>query len=304
MTLVVGYAPDGRSRAVLDLAALLARSSGDDLLLCAVIPAPWPPSPARVDAEYQEYLERSANEALEQARARLPDDIPAQLDVRHARSAPAGLLAAAQEHDASLLVAGCSSTGSSGTIALGSTTSRLLHSSPIPVALAPRGFRAKPDARVARVTAAFSEAADDLVIAAAGVAARVGASLRLASFAVRSRPPYTSGVGTGPEAALIKEWTEGIRTAGNAALAQVADLPARPKELEAVIGHGESWQEALEQVEWDDGDVLVVGSSSVGPIARVFLGSRASKIVRNSPVPVVLVPRGRAAELAEEAMAS
>ena len=69
-----------------------------------------------------------------------------------------------------------------------------------------------------------------------------------------------------------------------------------------MIGHGENWDEALEDVEWEEGDVLVVGSSSIGPIARVFLGSRASKIVRHSPVPVVVVPRGRAAELAEEAM--
>ena len=40
--------------------------------------------------------------------------------------------------------------------------------------------------------------------------------------------------------------------------------------------------------------MLVVGSSSIGPVARVFLGSRADKIVRHSPVPVVLVPRGAA----------
>ena len=39
--------------------------------------------------------------------------------------------------------------------------------------------------------------------------------------------------------------------------------------------------------------MLVVGSSSVGPIARVFLGSRATKIVQHSPVPVVLVPARR-----------
>ena len=50
--------------------------------------------------------------------------------------------------------------------------------------------------------------------------------------------------------------------------------------------------------------MLVVGSSSVGPIARVFLGSRSSKIVRHSPVPVAVVPRGAAAELAEQAEAS
>ncbi|MGH3039668.1 MAG: universal stress protein [Gaiellaceae bacterium] len=50
-----------------------------------------------------------------------------------------------------------------------------------------------------------------------------------------------------------------------------------------------------------DGDVLAVGSSAVGPVARVFLGSRASKIVRNSPVPVAVVPRVTAAERAGRA---
>ena len=68
---------------------MLARSAGDDLVVCAVIPAPWPPSPARVDAEYQAYLEQAASEALEQARERLPEDIPAQYVV-HARALGAG----------------------------------------------------------------------------------------------------------------------------------------------------------------------------------------------------------------------
>ena len=88
---------------------------------------------------------------------------------------------------------------------------------------------------------------------------------------------------------------------GRAALDRVGHLPAAPPELEAVVGSGESWDEALEDVEWRDGDVLVVGSSAHGAIARVFLGSRASKIVRSSPVPVVVVPRGAAVELAQEA---
>ncbi len=53
-----------------------------------------------------------------------------------------------------------------------------------------------------------------------------------------------------------------------------------------------------------DGDVLAVGSSSLGPVARVFLGSRASKIIRHSSVPVVVVPRHAAEELVEEAVAA
>jgi nucleotide-binding universal stress UspA family protein len=72
-------------------------------------------------------------------------------------------------------------------------------------------------------------------------------------------------------------------------------------QLECVVGRGESWKEVLETIESEDGDVLVVGSSSMGPIARVFLGARSSKIVRNSPVPVVVVPRAAVAEVAEQA---
>jgi nucleotide-binding universal stress UspA family protein len=74
-----------------------------------------------------------------------------------------------------------------------------------------------------------------------------------------------------------------------------------PRDLEFVVGQGEDWGEALEDVPWHERDVLVVGSSSVGPLAQVFLGSRSTKIVRHSPVPVVVVPRGRAKELAAEA---
>jgi nucleotide-binding universal stress UspA family protein len=56
---------------------------------------------------------------------------------------------------------------------------------------------------------------------------------------------------------------------------------------------------AMDQLEWEPGEVLVVGSSPVGALARVFLGSRAIKIVRYSPVPVLVVPAAIAAEAAE-----
>jgi nucleotide-binding universal stress UspA family protein len=68
--------------------------------------------------------------------------------------------------------------------------------------------------------------------------------------------------------------------------------------VEIVVGHGESWEEAIDDVGWDDEDVLVVGSSAIGPIAQVFLGSRGTKILRSSPVPVVVVPHGQAEKLA------
>jgi nucleotide-binding universal stress UspA family protein len=268
MTLLAGFAPDGKGRGVLHLAALLARSSGEPLVVGAVIPRPWAPSPARVDAEYQEFTDTAADDALAQARRRLPDDVEATFVVHHARSAPAGLLELASEHQARAIVTG----------PLGSTTDRLLHSSPVPVAVAPKGFRTAPGARVRRVTVAFGGSDPSLIEAASREAARVGAQLRVASFAVRAHAPYTSGVGAEGRGGVLDEWLEAIRS-------------AVPEGLEVAIGQGTDWEEAIEEIEWSDGDVLVVGSSSIGPVAQLFLGSRAAKIIRHAPVPVVMVPR-------------
>jgi nucleotide-binding universal stress UspA family protein len=292
MTIVVGVPPDGRGRGGVLLAGMLARSAQDDLVLCAVVPAPWPPSPARVDAEYRAQLDRDASAALSAGAARLPTDVSAVTVVHHARSVASGLLEAAEQRDADLIVVGSSSSGVLGRMSLGSVSSRLLHSSPLPVALAPRGFRCPADARVRRVTSAFGGSNGELGVAAA-LAAKLGAPLRIASFAVRSRPPYTSGVGREADDAMIREWIEQIVAAVKTALDEAEGLPAAQSQLETVIGCGESWDEALEDVEWDADDVLVVGSSSVGPIERVFLGSRSAKIVRHSPVPVVVIPRSR-----------
>ena len=303
MTLVVGLPRDERRTPALHLAAIATRSANEHLVVCAVVPSAWPPSLARIDAEYQAYLDTSTQETLDAAAAELPPDVPATFVRHHARSASAGLLEVAAEHHARMLILGSSSAGSWGRVAFGSVAERLLHTSPVPIALAPRGFRSRAGARIRRVTAAFgaTEGANDLVLAAAGVAARVDASVRIASFAVRPRAIITAGVGPRAEDAVVAEWARDIERAQQAAMAQVSELPTVPSPLETVIGYGENWDEALEDIEWADGDVLVVGSSAVGPAARVFLGSRASKIIRRSPVPVVVVPRGAVPELVARA---
>lgn len=301
MTMIVGYAPDERGKTALHLASMLARSAGDELVVCSVVPAPWVPGMARIDAEYRKQLDQIADQALEVARRNLSGDVPARFERHSARSAPAGLLELAKQYDAGMIVLGSSSAGVFGHIALGSVTDRLLHSSPVAIALVPRGFRCRPDAGVKRVTAAYggSASAENLVLAAARVAARVGASLRIASFAVWSRPAYTTRLGTDSEDLVLQEWIADLEKTVHAAFEQVEELAEAPRKVETVVGHGETWDEAIDDVGWDDGDVLVVGSSELGPVAQVFLGSRATKILRHSPVPVVVVPRGQAEEIAK-----
>ncbi len=191
MTLIVAYAPDERGKTALHLASMLARSIGDELVICSVIPAPWVPGMARIDAEYRKELDEIADQALELARKNLPGDVSARFERHSARSAPAGLLELAKQYDGYMIVVGTSSAGVFGHISLGSVTNRLLHSSPVAIALAPRGFRSQPGAKVKRVTAAYdgSASAGSLLLAAAGW--RHGSALRYGSRRSRcGRAPH------------------------------------------------------------------------------------------------------------------
>ncbi len=67
---------------------------------------------------------------------------------------------------------------------------------------------------------------------------------------------------------------------------------------------GRDWEDALDSLPWEEGELLVVGSSRLGPVARVFLGSNSTKIMRGSPVPVLVVPRGADVHLDDTAPAS
>jgi nucleotide-binding universal stress UspA family protein len=293
VTVALGLPRGERATAALELGALLARSSGTDLVVCAVAPAAWPPGLAKIDAEYQEYLDQVTQEALDAAKLALPDDVPASFVAVRARSTPAGLLEVAEKHGASLLVLGSSSAGGIGRVSLGSVADHVLHSAPVPVAMAPRGFRCRAGSKIRRVTAAYgaTSGSAEFAAAAAEVAIQFGAALRLASFAVRSGPVVTAGVGLHAEDGVLREWSAHIEQAQRDTLARLAELSSAPPALESAVGYGRDWHEAVEDIGWTDGDLLAVGSSSVGPLARVFLGSRASKIVRNSPVPVVVLPR-------------
>jgi nucleotide-binding universal stress UspA family protein len=301
VTIVVGYPPNRRGKAVLSLAALLARSSGEDLVVCTVAPSPWLPGVVREDTAFQSQIDDMTDSALAQARAELPADVTATFTAGKARSAPTGLLDAAAQHQASLIAVGSSAAGLFGHIALSSVADRLLHSSPVPVALAPRGFRAAGVAKVARVTVAYtgSEQGDLLLRAAAVLARRFAATIRLASFAVQPAPPVTARF-RAESADVVAEWKATIQASAR----RVLDYDSAPTQPDAdgpdvAVGQGNDWETALHDVDWDDGDLLVIGSSESGPVARVFLGSRAAKIIRHTPVPVLVVPRGTAEDLSQ-----
>lgn len=295
MTVVVGVSPTHRTRDSCYLATMLARSERTDLLLVSVVPAPWHGRSGRVDAEYRDYLRSQAAESLDALAGIVPPDVPARTEVRESVSVSEGLVRAAQDVDASVLVLGSSAVGLIGRIGLGSVTERLLHSSPVPVAVAPQGFTASADKRITRMSIAYAVGRDEtgLITAAADVAHQVGATLRLVAFAVRPPGPTGGAAGLQLEDDVAETWSDQLARARAGLLTRLSGLPEPPHQEEPVIGRGSTWARALESVPWGRGDLLVVGSSRSARSPWVFLGGTASKIARHSPVPVVVVPRGR-----------
>ena len=140
MTIVIGLAPNERGAAAVHLGSMLARSISDDVVVATVIPTPWPPNPNRIDDEYLALQEKAAEEALAVARTQIGPDLSVELVIHHARSVSSGLLEVARQHNATLVALGASSSGVLGLVSLGGVAQRILHSSDIPVTLAPLGF--------------------------------------------------------------------------------------------------------------------------------------------------------------------
>lgn len=309
MTILVGYLPAKGGRASLDLAALMARSGPavEPIAVVTVVPNHWAtPSMAKVDAEFAAWAHQQGDDALDQARRYLADKWPdagATFHRVHGRSVPSALTAACEELSADLLVLGSSTDGRVGQIIVGSTATPLLHSSEVPIGIAPRGYRAPKGSTLGRLTCSFAatEEATDLLTATAQMGVRLGCPLRIVTFGVRGRTMYPPEVGLHAEDQVLRQWHEQVQAAQQVAAARLTELGLLPDSTTTAIATGRSWAEAMDEVDWAAGEILVVGSSAGGRLARVFLGSGAIKIVRYSPVPVVVVPAAVAAEAAEAA---
>ncbi len=59
----------------------------------------------------------------------------------------------------------------------------------------------------------------------------------------------------------------------------------------ATIVDGSTVEEAVSKLEWQDGDLIMVGSSRLCAPRRLFLGSTAAKMLRVLDVPMMVVPR-------------
>ena len=164
MSVAVGYLAGKGGRSPLYLAVEAAKTLKTSLTVLTVVPRPWmTPSIARIDAEYAQYAEQLAADSAKEAQECL-DSIGKGVKVdfhkvAH-RSASGGLLEAVDELKAEALVLGSAADGKLGQVVIGSTADRLLHSSPIPLAISPRGYRGSKSGGLSRLTCAYPGTAE------------------------------------------------------------------------------------------------------------------------------------------------
>ncbi|TDD89922.1 universal stress protein [Actinomadura darangshiensis] len=300
MRVLVGYSPDERGDDALALAALAARTMAAPLTVLHVHPPPWPArGPGSVDAEWVAYLKAQAEEALAAAAGRLAElDVPeadVTLRVHAHRGSGRGLIEVARDMGAGLIVAGSAPRGRRGRVAIGSTADQLLHGSPVPVMLAPRGYAADPPGRLARMTLAYWRRRDTEgpLSAAAELAGRLDVELRLLTLVLR--PPGLSARFHVPGGVLDRQLAQAEED-----LRHAAGLFGGRTPVERLTAVGPDVAKTLGTVDMLHGEVLACLSGQDGPLRKVFLGETAGKIVRAAACPVLLLPRGSAARAGGE----
>ncbi len=273
MRYVVGFTGTERARDAVALATSLAMTQGAKIDLVTVLNPPQDGSVAKGA--------KAAEEGLKRAQDELPAGIDSETHVRVADSFAEGLLDIAQDLNAGLIVIGPTNSGLLRRFTVGTVATALLHASPVPVALAPRGYRHRD--KLSRLTCAVGgrTGADAVLDVAVEAAARRGLPLRLISLIALDAHGTTHPIDT------VKTAHEHARTL----LSKAQDQLPRDHDSTVTVAHGRSIEQAMDDVDWDPGELVIVGSSRLAQRRQLFIGSTANKMLRGLPVPMVVVPR-------------
>ena len=278
MRYVVGYQLDERGADAVALGVAIARAQDAKLDLMLVLGEDAPYVAANPEGGHVDPEERQVIAAQRTALGMVPDDVKAEFHVRQGSSFAAVLIEAAVEFEAALIVVGAASNGLFKRYTVGSVANSLLHASPIPVALAPRGYhRMEP---IRRLTAFIGErrGADAAVDVALVASRRRDVPLRFVSLVeLDERGEHGENVNAAHRHA-------------NTLLVDAAQKLPEGHEASVEVAHGRTFEEAVDSIEWLDGELVIIGSSRLAQKRRLFMGTTANKILRALPVPMVVVP--------------
>jgi nucleotide-binding universal stress UspA family protein len=204
---------------------------------------------------------------------------------------PARVLhALAEEESVDLIVVGSPHRGTVGRAVLGSVAENLLHGCSRPLVVAPRSYASTDHGEVSLIAVAYDGTPEAKLALkhAEALAAATEATLRILTVAAPAVPMpggvgYAPMVGFDPEA-LIEEAVGSVGPGIQVESRRLAGPPAA----------------ALADACEDTVDLLVVGSRGYGPLGRVFAGSVCSKLITVASCPVLVLPRPKGREKAQD----
>ncbi|MCI6574601.1 MAG: universal stress protein [Actinomycetaceae bacterium] len=279
MAILLAFTDTKAGRDALKLAVIMARSLHTTIHAVTVV-VNRPSVTVPPDAKYNKLVTRQSGKWLKKAVSQIPVEV--KTHVRRANSPAAGLLAAIDEFSPSFLVIAGGRHGATGKVSLGSVGQTLLNASPVPVALAPRGYRKRTDVRaITEVTVGADKRPGNanLMKFAIAIAKEAAAPLRLLSLiAVDKR---------GKISELEKEARSHIDAVYSTAVKELG----KKYPIERSVVKGTSVEKATASVKWDLGGIALLGSSSLAFPKRAFMGNVANHILRELPVPLVVVPK-------------
>jgi len=274
---VVGYTATENGRGAVKLAVALARSqqASLDLVMVQSPDSPYAGTYPPSDRGYERILAEQLDQWLAEGLALVPHDVTAKAHILQAESTAEGLIEAAREFSAAVIVVGAARSSLLRRFSIGSVASALLHAADVPVALAPKGYQRQES--ITRLTCGIGTrpGADDVLQAALGAASWRSLPLRLVSL-VALDPDN-------PEAVRAAEANMAERFA-----AAAAQLPGK---VTRTVAPGKTIEDAIEGLDWDEGELMMIGSSRLARNNRLFLGATANRVLRALPVPMVVVPR-------------
>lgn len=303
---VVAYEATERGNEAIELGVALARLTAAELRVCLILPrsatAPStvPTTVPSATANFHSPLEEQGHHRLAHAAARIPSDITATTHLLRADSTSEGLIAAARQFQSDRIVVGAARGGTVNRFSIGSVANALLHASPVPVALAPHGYRA-PSA-LTRITCAigtrpgWEALLDSLITLSNGLSVDLRFVTLVEVDAAHGHPahpkPHPPQAPHEHAAAALRER---VLHAGSAAhLVAVLDyFRAKSTALGAItteVATGTSVEAAVDALGWDPSEVVIVGSSRLARPSTIFLGITANRMLHGLPVPLIVVP--------------
>jgi nucleotide-binding universal stress UspA family protein len=291
---------DSSNRAI-DFAVALAKAKGAEIIFCysvdltpALLSSSGPYSGVDTIAPILDALESDCHSFLAAATARADGSGVAVATRELAGAATAAILEALEDHSFAAVVMGTHGRRGASRFFLGSTADGVLRRAVVPV------FVVSETAATATGTgdpvAAIAVALDDSDPADAALdyaleLAEPGTTRLVLTHAVDVRTIY------GLAASQRYPLPAALAEARQAAAALIARAAARAKErgieVESVVLEGEPRESLLDLVRTHGIGLLAIGTHGRRGLQRLLLGSVAEGVVRDAPVPVVVV-RARA----------